>query len=72
MESTTHTHTQDMGVLMHGSSHTKYCIAGNFCEKYDLCGENFHRLLTFAVPKDTTPQILQRKLLRIATKPQNS
>ena len=40
--------------------------------KYDFRGKNFHRLLTFAAPKDATPQNLQRKLLRIATKPQNS
>ena len=24
-------------------------------EKYDFCGENFRRLLAFAVPKDATP-----------------
>ena len=36
--------------------------------KYDFRGKNFHRLLTFAAPKDATPQNLQRKLLRIATK----
>ena len=28
-------------------------------EKYDFPGENFHGLLTFAMPKDATPQILQ-------------
>jgi len=41
-----------------------YCIAENFRgrkllwigEKDDFCGENFHRLLAFAVPKDATPQ----------------
>ena len=55
-----------------------YCIVGNFrgrklqiCEKYDFRGENFRRLPTFAVPKDATSQILGRKLLHIATKPQN-
>ena len=36
------------------------CIAGHF-----------RRLLAFAAPKNATPQILQRKLLRIATKPRN-
>ena len=54
-------------------------IAGNFrgrklswiVEKYDFCGENFRRLLAFAVRKDATPQILRRKLLHIATKPWN-
>ena len=37
-------------------------------EKYDFCGENFHGLLAFAAPKVPHPQILQRKLSRIATK----
>ena len=58
---------------------TCYHIVGNFRgrklsqigEKCNFHGENFRRLLAFAVPKDATPQILQRKLLRIATKPQN-
>ena len=40
--------------------------------KYDFRGENFHGLVAFAAPKYATPQISQRKLLRIATKPQNS
>ena len=40
--------------------------------KYDFRGENFRRLLAFAVPKDATPQISQRKFSRIATKPQKS
>ena len=31
-------------------------------EKYDFCGENFHRLLTFAVPKDTPPQNFAEKM----------
>ena len=57
-----------------------YRIAGNFRgrkhlwigENYDFCRENFLRLLTFAVPKDAIcPQILQRKLSWIATKPWN-
>ena len=56
-----------------------YRIAGNFRgrklsrigEKYDFHGENFRGLLAFAAPKDATPQISRRKLLRIATKPQN-
>ena len=51
-----------------------YRIAGNFRgrklsrigEKYAFRGENFCGLLAFAVPKDATPQILQRKLSRIA------
>ena len=40
--------------------------------KYNFCGENFHRLLAFATPKDATLQISRRKLSRIATKLQNS
>ena len=44
-----------------------YRIAENF-RKYDFRGENFRGLLTFAAPKDATPQIAQRKLLHIATK----
>ena len=59
---------------------TCYHIVGNFRgrklsqigEKYNFHGENFRRLLAFAVPKDATPQILQRKLSHIATNPQNS
>ena len=60
---------------------TRKChIAGNFRErkllrigeKYDFRGENVRRLLAFAAPKDTTPQITWRKLSRIATKPRNS
>ena len=63
------------------SVHTDmYRIAGNFRgrklswigEKYDFRRENFRRLLAFAVPKDATPQISQRKLLRITTKLRNS
>ena len=63
------------------SVHTDiYRIAGNFQgrklsqigEKYDFRGENFCGLLAFAVPKDGMPQILRRKLLRIATKLRNS
>ena len=54
-----------------------YRIAGNFQErkhsrigeKYDFHGENFHGLLACAAPKNATPQISRRKLLRIATKP---
>ena len=38
-------------------------------EKYDFRAKNFCGLLTFAVPKETTPQILRRKLSCIATKP---
>ena len=57
-----------------------YRIAGNFRgrklsrigEKYDFHGENFRGLLTFAAPKDATPQISRRKLSRIATKLRNS
>ena len=57
-----------------------YRIAGNFWgrklsrigEKHNFCGENFRRLLTFAVPKVPHCQILRRKLSRIAPKPQNS
>ena len=57
-----------------------YHIAENFWgrklpwigEKYDFRGENFCRLLAFAAPKNAMPQILQRKLLQIATKLQNS
>ena len=30
-------------------------------EKYDFRGENFHRLLAFAVPKDATPQHFAEK-----------
>ena len=41
-------------------------------EKYDFRGENFRGLLSFAAPKDSTPQISRRKRLCIATKPQNS
>ena len=59
---------------------TYYHIVGNFqgrklsliCEKYDFRGENFRRLLAFAVPKDATPQISWRKLSHIATKLRNS
>ena len=40
--------------------------------KIRLCREKFCVLLAFAMPKDATPQILRRKLSRIATKPQNS
>ena len=40
--------------------------------KYDFCRENFRRLLAFALPKDTTPQISRKKLSRIATKLRNS
>ena len=40
-------------------------------EKYDFRGENFRGLLTFAAPKDTTPPILRRTHLRIATKLRN-
>ena len=29
-------------------------------EKYDFRGENFHGLLTFAAPKDATPQISRK------------
>ena len=56
-------------------------IAGNFRErklsqigeKYNFRGENFHRLLTFAAPKDARlRRILQRKLSQIATKTRNS
>ena len=44
-------------------------IAGNFRErklsqigeKYNFRGENFHRLLTFPVPKDTMPQNFAEK-----------
>ena len=51
----------------------KYRILENFRaiklsrigEKYNFCGENFCRLLTFAAPKDATPQILWRKLSHI-------
>ena len=39
---------------------------------HDFRRENFRGLLTFAAPKDATPQISQRKLSRITTKPQNS
>ena len=48
-----------------------YRIAKNFrksVKKYDSHGENFHRLLAFAVPKDATFPISQRKLSWIATK----
>ena len=41
-------------------------------EKYDFRGENFRRLPAFAAPKDATPQISQKKLSLIATKPRNS
>ena len=40
--------------------------------KYNFRRENFRGLHAFAMPKDATPQISQRKLSRIATKPQNS
>ena len=36
-------------------------------EKYDICRENFHGLVAFAAPKDSTPQNLWRKLSQIAT-----
>ena len=55
-----------------------YCIAGNFQVRKlsrigeNFRGENFRGLLAFAAPKDTTLQILQRKLSRIATKLRNS
>ena len=47
----------------------KYDIVGDFrwrkrsliCEKYDFCWENFCRLLTFATPKDATPQNFTEK-----------
>ena len=47
----------------------KYRIAGNFRgrellrlgEKYDIRRENFHRLLTFVAPKDSTPQNFMEK-----------
>ena len=67
-------HTAKTGQLsIH--AHT-YRIAGNFrerklsqiCEKYDFRWENFRGLLAFAVQKDATPQISQRKLSCIATK----
>ena len=56
-----------------------YRIAGNFQgrkllrigEKYEFHGENFHRLLACAAPRTTCPQILRRKLSRIATKTWN-
>ena len=42
-------------------------------EKYEFRSrENFRRLLAFAAPKDTTPQISWRKRLWIATKLRNS
>ena len=41
-------------------------------EKDDFRWENFRGLLAFVAPKDAVPQILQRKLSSIATKPQNS
>ena len=55
-------------------------IVGNFqgrkllriSNKYDFRGENFHGLLAFAMLKDTTPQISQRKLSQLATKGPNS
>ena len=58
----------------------QYRIAENFRgrklswigEKYVFHGENFCGLLAFAAPKDPTPQILRRKLSRIATKLWNS
>ena len=57
-----------------------YRIAGNFRgrklsqigEKYDFHGENFRGLLAFAALKVPHPQILRRKLSRIATKLRNS
>ena len=59
---------------------TCYCIAENFQgrkllqigKKMQFHGENFCRLLAFTVTKDATLQILQRKLMHIATKQQNS
>ena len=41
-------------------------------EKYDFHRENFRGLLTFAALKVPHPQILRRKLSRIATKLRNS
>ena len=46
-----------------------YRIVGNFwgsklsriCEKYNFCWESFCRMLAFAAPKNTMPQISQRK-----------
>jgi len=38
----------------------------------DFCGENFRRLLAFAMSKVPHPQISWRNLSQIATKPQNS
>ena len=54
-----------------------YRIAGNFRGRKlsrigDFSRENFHGLLACAAPKMPHPQNLQRKLSRIATKPQNS
>ena len=57
-----------------------YRIAENFRgrklsqigDKYDFRKENFRGLLACAAPKNATPQILQRKLSLIATKPRNS
>ena len=54
-------------------------IAGNFQgrkllrigEKYDFHGENFRGSLACATPMNATPQISWRKLLWIASKPQN-
>ena len=58
----------------------KYHIAGNFRgrklsrigKKYDFRRQNFRRLLTLLPQRTPHPQILQRKLLRIATKLRNS
>ena len=55
--------------------YTQYHMAGNFWgRKLSQIGEkyDFRGLLTFAVPKVSHPQISQRILSQIATKPRNS
>ena len=70
--------------MLHTSEFKKgkpnYRIVGNFqWKKLSQSGENtifaektYADCSFFAAPKDATPQISQRKLLRIATKPWNS
>ena len=53
---------------------TEVSYGGKLLRKKNMifAEKTLHVLLTFAAPKDATSQISQRKLLRIATKPQNS
>ena len=59
-----------LGTSLHQLSREKAFVG--IGEKYDFRGENFHRLLTFAAPKDATPLNFAEKLSWIATKLWNS